>query len=172
MRSPNHEHHRYTPLNSPRAEVELYDIAHEMRKAHLSDEFIASAIKIAFQYEGVRDLVKLWRDEKDAKERDEIIADIHDLIDDCTQNQKEKFTLIKMNDLDAISKDIRAFKDSLLNVVNKKGGINRLSKLTKIPQPSLSRFFNSDAMPRRGTLLKIAAALKIDEVKIDTLWVR
>jgi hypothetical protein len=39
------------------------------------------------------------------------------------------------------------------------------SKITGIPQPSLSRFFNSNAMPRRQTLIKIASAMKVDAIK-------
>jgi DNA-binding phage protein len=56
--------------------------------------------------------------------------------------------------------------------VTKHGGISKLSDLTGIPQPSLSRFFNSSSMPRRTTLLKIAKALKLDAVKTATEWSR
>ena len=52
------------------------------------------------------------------------------------------------------------------------GGISKLADLTGIPQPSLSRFFNSNAMPRRDTVLKIAKALNIDQIKIDAFWCR
>lgn len=47
------------------------------------------------------------------------------------------------------------------------GGISKLAELTGIPQPSLSRFFNSNAMPRKATVLKIAKALNLDEIKIN-----
>ena len=152
--------------------VELCEIAHQMKVAQLSDDFIAAAIKTALEYEGVADLLKLWGDETEEKERNEIIADIQDLIEDCQQKKQEKFPRIKMNDLEAIANDIRAFKDSLLDVVNKKGGISHLAELSGIPQPSISRFFNSNAMPRRTTLLKIAKALKLDAVDINTFWLR
>jgi len=152
--------------------VVLCEIAHQMKVVQLSDDFIAAAIKTALEYEGVADLLKLWGDETEEKERNEIIADIQDLIEDCQQKKQEKFPRIRMNDLEAIANDIRAFKDSLLDVVNKKGGISHLAELSGIPQPSLSRFFNSTAMPRRTTLLKIAKALKLDAVEINTSWVR
>ena len=77
-----------------------------------------------------------------------------------------------MNDLDAIAKDIRAFKDGLLHIVDQQGGVSHLAELTGIPQPSLSRFFNSNAMPRRTTLLKIAKALELDAVEINTPWAK
>lgn len=73
-----------------------------------------------------------------------------------------------LNDLDAIADDIRAFKDGLLIIVNKAGGVSRLAELMGIPQSSLSRFFNSNTMPRRMTLLKIAKALKLGSVEVDT----
>jgi len=92
------------------------------------------------------------------------------MMDACNQNEKSEEIYIKFNDLDAIAKNIRAFKDSLHQEVMQRGGITKLSELTGIPQPSLSRFFNSNAMPRRGTVLKIAKALNLDEIKVDILW--
>ena len=77
---------------------------------------------------------------------------------------------IKFNDLDAIAKNIRAFKDSLYQEVMKNGGISKLAELTGIPQPSLSRFFNSNAMPRRSTVLTIAKALNLEGLAIDMKW--
>lgn len=155
---------------SSHAQVELFEIAHQMKLAEFSDEFIASAIKTAFQYEGVADLLKLWRDENDIQEKQEIIADIQELIDDCAIAASENFTSVKINDLEAIAKNIRMFKDNLLTIVNEHGGISKLAQITKIPQPSLSRFFNSNSMPHRTTLLKIAVALNLDAVKITLPW--
>ena len=124
------------------------------------------------EFEGVYDLMKMWEKETDATERNEIIADIQDMIDDCKQEEKTEAPYVKFNDLDEISKNIRAFKDGLLQIVIQRGDLKRLSELTHIPQPSLSRFFNSTSMPRRATLLKIAKALKLDAVKIATEWGR
>ena len=117
-------------------------------------------------------MIFLWDREKEVSERNEIIADIQELVDDCTRLGKEEHQYIKLNDLDQVRKHIREFKDELLKAVNKAGGINELSKITHIPQPSLSRFFNSNAMPRRRTLLKIAEALKLDAVRINMPWAR
>ena len=79
---------------------------------------------------------------------------------------------MRFDDLEQIAKDIQFFKDNLRIIVEKNGGIKNLSKLTGIPQPSLSRFFNSNAMPRRVTLLKIARALNLSQVQIATEWIR
>jgi len=151
-------------------QVRLFAIASELGAAALPEEFIASATRTALEYEGIADLLVIWSEENDLKERKEIIADIQELLDDCFQQGKFEYPYVKFNDLEKISEDIRAFKDSLLTIVNEKSSINELSKLTGIPQPSLSRFFSTTAMPRRSTLLKIAKALKLDSVKIATRW--
>lgn len=153
-------------------EVHLFQIASQMKAANLPDEFIAAAIHTALEYEGVSDLIIMWANESDPDERSEIISDIQDMINACSQASKEEYPSIKLSDLDAIAKNIREFKDVLLELTNKNGGINRLAELTGIPQPSLSRFFNSNAMPRRGTLIKIGKALKLDAVKLATPWSR
>ena len=157
---------------APTLQIELFEIAGAMKKIGLSAEFIAAAVNTATEFEGVYDLMKLWINETDGKERDEIVADIQDMINDCAKQEKEEGPTIRFNDLASVAKDIRAFKDSLLVEVNQAGGIKHLSDLTGIPQPSLSRFFNSESMPQRSTLLKIAKALKLDAVKIGTPWSR
>jgi DNA-binding phage protein len=155
---------------APTLQLELYGIATEMKKQGLPADFITAAVETATEFEGVYDLMKLWINETDKKERDEIVADIQDMINDCEQEGREEAAYVRFNDLETIAKNVRAFKDSLLHTVMGKGGIKRLSELSHIPQPSLSRFFNSASMPHRATLLKIAKALKLDAVKIATEW--
>jgi len=157
---------------APNLQVELFEIGAQMKQARLPEEFIVNAVRTAIEFEGVYDLVKMWADETEESDRDEIVADIQDMIDDCSQQDKLEGAYVKFNDLDTIKKDIRAFKDGLLQIVAQHGGLKKLSELTKIPQPSLSRFFNSSAMPRRSTLMKIAKALKLDAIKIATEWSR
>ncbi len=159
------------PSNPPQ-QLQLFNIAGNMQKAGLPDEFIASAIRTALDYEGVADLILMWDEEEDECERNEIVADIQELVEDCAQAGKSEYPSIRLNDLEAISKDIRSFKDNLLKIVIEKGGITHLSSLSGIPQPSLSRFFNSNAMPRRSTLLKISKALKLDAIVLATRWDR
>lgn len=152
--------------------IELFEIATKMKKAKLPANFIMAAVETAMEFEGVYDLMQMWESETAPKERKEIVADIQDMIDDCSQKEGSEAPYIKFNDLDAIAKHIRQFKDNLLLEVNTHGGLTHLSALTGIPQPSLSRFFNSGSMPRRVTLLKIAKALKLDAIKIATEWTR
>lgn len=152
--------------------VELIEIGSMMHKKGLSNSFIAAAVETAFEFEGVYDLMKMWLEENDTKEQDEIIADIQDLIDDCSQKDKIEGVYIRFDDLDSIAKNIHQFKDNLRLEVDKQGGLNQLAQLTGIPQPSLSRFFGSSSMPRRNTLLKIAKALNLSQVQIATEWSR
>lgn len=162
--------HKHQPSSLSSAQMKLFAIAVKMKKIGLADFFIVNAVRAALEFEGVSDLMHLWAEEKDKKEQDEIVADIQDAINDCLQQETVEEIYIKFNDLDAIAKNIRAFKDSLHQEVMKRGGISKLSELTGIPQPSLSRFFNSNAMPRRDTVLKIAKALDLNELRIDILW--
>lgn len=157
---------------SPEIKAELIMIGADMLKAGLPSQFVSSAVETAFRYEGVCELMQLWMEETDEAEREEIVADLQELVDDCTRVGHSVGTYISFDDLDAIAQDIRAFKDSLRILVDERGGISYLAKLTGIPQPSLSRMFNSVSMPQRSTLLKIAQALDLSEVQIATKWAR
>lgn len=148
----------------------LIKIAMNMINENISESFVIDVLRLAFSFEGIAGLMKLWKDEDTQEERDEIIADLQDMIDACMQKEKTEEFYVKFNDLDTIAKNIRLFKDSLLYEVEMQGGINKLSSLTEIPQPSLSRFFNSNSMPQRSTLIKIAKALDLDELKMDSFW--
>ena len=151
-------------------QIKLFFIATKMKKSGLSDSFIVNAVRTALEFEGVADLMFIWAEEKDEKEKEEVIADIQDMIDDCEQKDRREELYIKFNDLDAIAKNIRAFKDTLYQKVIERGGITKLAESTGIPQPSLSRFFNTGAMPRRSTVLIIAKALNLDGIEIDKRW--
>ena len=151
-------------------QVELFNIAVKMKKSGLADSFIVNAVRTALNLEGASDLMYLWANERDCEEKNEIIADLQDLIDASSQKAKSEEMYIRFNDLESIAKDIRGFKDTLYQEVIKRGGVSKLSELTGIPQPSLSRFFNSNAMPRRSTVLAIAKALNLSGLVIDVKW--
>ena len=69
------------------------------------------------------DLIFLWNDEVTANERDEIISDIQELIDDCNRHEQEEYRYIKLNDLDQVKHNIREFKDGLLKWLTIEGGL-------------------------------------------------
>jgi DNA-binding phage protein len=157
---------------NPDVKVELIEIGSLMHKAKLPNAFVAAAVETAFSFEGVYDLMKMWSEEEDKKERAEIVADIQELINDCSQKDKIEGVYVRFDDLEKIAGNIRSFKDALLLKVNERGGITKLSELSGVPQPSLSRFFNSASVPQRATLLKIAKALSLSQVEIATEWSR
>ncbi len=150
--------------------VESYAIGADMQKSGLPDRFIVAAVTTANDFEGVFNLLKMWANESDPAERDAIVSDIQELIEDCAQPEKVEGVYVRFDDLDRIAADVRQFKDSLRVLVDERGGIGKLAELTAIPQPSLSRFFNSAAMPRRTTLHKIARALNLNQIQIATEW--
>ena len=137
---------------------------------HEPHKFIAAAVQTAFEFEGIYNLMKMWVDETDQKEKDEIVADIQNLIDDWAPREKVEGVNVRFDDLETISNDVRKFKDNLRIAIDKNDGIKKLAELTGIPQPSLSRFFDSATMPRRATLLKIARALNLSQIEIATEW--
>lgn len=154
--------------------LHVLDILHEMRRAGLESVFIRLLMENCQRYEGIRDLMQMWYEESDSNERDQIIADLQDSLDDiinAPQNPEER-PYISFSDLENIKGDIKKFKRNLRDEVDRQGGISQLARKTGIPQPSLSRFFNSNSMPRRTTLYKIAKALNLSETAINFRWSR
>jgi DNA-binding phage protein len=143
-----------------------------VREAGLSAKFVADAVDVGREYLGVYELMVMWAETEDGEERQALVADIQDMIDECRSepgHKKERY--VEFTDLDAISENIREFKDSLrLEVENRCDSLRELSDKTGMPVSSLSRFFNSASMPRRSTLLKIADALDMSAVEISTDW--
>jgi hypothetical protein len=68
------------PCNACR--VESYAIGAEMKKVGLPDNFIVAAVTTANDFEGVFNLLKMWANESDSAERDAIVSDIQELIDE------------------------------------------------------------------------------------------
>lgn len=155
--------------------AQAFTIASEMIRAGVPEGLVLGVVNRVSEFEGLRQLMELWQ-ESESDERDEIVADLQDMLDDIAEVQHleapESITYIRFDDLDGIAQDIMAFKDALRRLVDQKGGITKLSEQTGMAQPSLSRFFSSASMPRRATLLKIRDALGLSDVAIQSRWVR
>jgi DNA-binding phage protein len=156
--------------NHDELRVEAFEIGSLMRRAGLPHHFIAQAVDFSAEFGGILELMRMWRDESEASERDAIVADIQELIDDCSQAGKVEAAYVRFDDLERIAANVRAFKDGLRVIVDERGGIGKLAEATGIPQPSLSRFFSTAAMPRRTTLFRIARALNLSQVQIASQW--
>lgn len=151
---------------------EVFEIGAAMVESGLSTDFVRTAVDMSFEYEGVHGLMVMWAQADDETERDEIVADLQELIEDAAVTTVEEKPYIPFDDLSEIADDVMAFKDRLRQIVDEQGGVTELADKTGIPQPSLSRFFNTASMPRRSTLLKIADALDLSEKEIATEWSR
>lgn len=164
----------HTHENDSNSDLHVLDILNEMRHVGLGSVFICSLMEHCQRYEGIRDLMELWFDESDSGERDKIIADLQESLEDIEDapQKSEERPYLRFDDLKEIKDDVVAFKDRLRAEVDRQGGINELARRTGIPQPSLSRFFTSSSMPRRTTIYKIAKALNLPESAIGFRWMR
>lgn len=155
--------------------VEVYGVATTMKHAGLPDRFIQAAVEVASEYEGAYDLMVLWRDTDDEEARADIVHDLQEAIDEREEQQPDRVEekpYIHFDRLGDVAGKVIDFKRRLRAKVDAWGGVSRLSRETGIPQPSLSRFFNSASMPRRVTLYRIARALDLPENEIVTDWIR
>lgn len=152
--------------------VRVAQIACLMKDAELHDEFLANLIDFASEFEGAYNLMELWVAEQNQEDKEAIIADLQEEIEDWLAAPKKptRKPYIKFDDLEVIAQDVVGFKQHLKTLVDQWGGISKLARVTGIPQPSLSRFFNSANMPRRTTIYKIAIALGLSEKEIITDW--
>lgn len=152
--------------------LHVLDILNEMRRSGLESPFICSLMENCQRYEGICDLMEMWFDETDPKERSKIIADLQESIDDIVNapQKSEERPYQRYDDIEEVKLDVIAFKKRLRKEVDRQGGISELARKTGIPQPSLSRFFASNSMPRRTTLYKIAKAFNLPESSISFKW--
>jgi DNA-binding phage protein len=162
-------------MNNPIEDKKRFEIAKIVFKmaeeSKLSQEFIFQLFCFAQKYEGIEDLLNLWIHETDQKEKDEIIADLQDEIEEFQNAEIIKPSrYIHFDNLEEISKNVMEFKKSLRIEIDRWGGITKLSQATDIPIPSLSRFLSTPSLPRRITLEKIAKALNLKESDLLAKW--
>lgn len=154
--------------------MKLASIMVEMERAGLDRNFIVIASELARTDQGVYDLMALWHGSTDDSERDEIVADIQESIDDYRDAPPAplKKPYIKFEKLGDVARQVMAKKAKLRDIIDRHGGVSAVAKKTGIPQPSLSRMLNSPSMPRRATLYRIANALDLPESEIVSEWTR
>ena len=158
---------------TPKQVMKLASIMVEMEGAGLERDFIVAASELARSDQGVYDLMALWRGATKS-EKDELIADIQDSIDDYADAPAApvKKPYIKFDQLGEVAQQVMAKKAKLREIVDRHGGVSAVAQKTGIPQPSLSRMLNSPSMPRRSTLYRIANALGLPETEIVSEWTR
>lgn len=154
------------------SDLHVLDVLNEMRQQGLESIFICLLMENCQRFEGLRDLMEMWFTETNSKERDKIIVDLQETLDDIENapQRPEGRPYLRFDDLNEIRRDIIAFKEHLRLEVDRQGGISELARKAGIPQSSLSRFFTSNSMPRRTTLFRIAKALNLPETAIGFKW--
>jgi DNA invertase Pin-like site-specific DNA recombinase len=159
---------------TPDQVMRLASIMVEMKATGIDSNFVVAASELARSDQGVFDLMALWAASRDAIERDEIVADIQESIDDYQDAPASplKKPYIKFDKLDHVARQVVAKKAKLREIIDRHGGVSAVALKTGIPQPSLSRMLNSPSIPRRSTLYRIANALDLPETEIVTEWSR
>lgn len=162
--------HRTTPEQG----IEAAGIATRMAASGLDAAFVVQVLSLALWDQGLFDLIALWRDAEDEAERAELVADLHEAVEEAEPARPgpEERPKVPYEDLGRVAGDIMAFKARLRDLIDRQGGVTEVARRAGIPQPSLSRMLNSASMPRRTTLYRIARALDLPESAVATEWTR
>jgi hypothetical protein len=154
--------------------VNVARFAGEMADRGLPSTLIAGAMDLAWHEQGAYDLMELWSEARPGKERDEIVADLQEALDEWAEAPRTPQTKprIDFDQLDGVARSVMAHKRRLRELIDRHGGVSAVARKSGIPQPSLNRLLSSASMPRRSTLYRIANALGVDESEIVTEWVR
>ena len=70
-------------------QIRLHEIAAIMNNDGIDESFTAAAVKLGEVYEGAFDLFCLWADEKDDLEKENIISDFQDEINEYKEQSKK-----------------------------------------------------------------------------------
>ncbi len=65
---------------------DLFEIAFAMRAAGHPDRFVARLLDRAYEFRGVASLMQLWSEEVAQPERDELMADLRELLTDIDES--------------------------------------------------------------------------------------
>lgn len=156
---------------TPEQAVKVAEYAVKMKGEGLPILFVGEASLLAQVDQGAYELLELWAESDSVEEKNQLVADLQDLIDDQQLQGIEPRPKISVKAFEEVSRKIAEHKSKLRELIDRHGGVSKAARLTGIPQPSLSRMLNSGSMPRRTTLVKIAKGLQIDESKIIGEWV-
>ncbi len=110
--------------DNPGNNLHILDILNEMRRAGFESAFIYSLMEHCQRYEGIWDLMEMWFDETNPKERDKIVADLQESLNDIIDlpYKPEERPYLRFDDLDNVRSDILEFKKQLRREVDRHGG--------------------------------------------------
>ncbi len=154
--------------------IRLAHIVVEMNAAGLDQAFVRRAHDLAREDQGAYELLELWSEEDDQAEREEILADMQEMLDeadDLPTRPLEK-PYIGYDQLADVATRVRAHKQHLRRLIDANGGISEIARRAGMHQSALSRLLSSASMPRRTTLYRIANAMGVSEADVATDFVR
>src|SRR5689334_16366991 len=101
-------------------DLHVLDILNEMRRSGLPSAFICSLMETCQQYEGISDLMEMWLEEVDPKERSKIVVDLQESIDDIVNAppKPDERPYLRYDDIDEICSDVIEFKRRLREEVD------------------------------------------------------
>jgi hypothetical protein len=148
----------------------IEEIYKKMLLSNLPAVFVDRTAKLAREYEGIFDLMYMWNEELSDEEKDEIIADIQDLLDDEEREPPEyiiDFSKVDCDVIENIIVSLLMWKAYIKMCINKSDwGLDRLSVETGIPIAALNRCFNinTKSLIKYGMFKKIIKVLKLDNL--------
>lgn len=163
-------------MNTARIEVldDIYEISEQWRQqSDLDKEFLYGVLELAKERTPFYKMLDLWL-RSSPEERSEIVADLEEMYEDYKNRPSSPVDLpyVPMEKLSSIAREIVAFKAALKAKVKEHGGVTEIARKCGISQPSLSRFLNSGALPRKSTLEKLAKALKLTQKEVSFEWAK
>ena len=160
-------------LLKPDETVTICKIASEMAEGKLPTEFIAKAVQVAIESKSGLDILLLWEgaDTQEFKNRvvillEKFFADLEDF--EATKTYEANIK--SENEIDELTEKVLNYKKWLRELVNKWGGISKLSKAIGVSQPSISDFFKSASVPKKGTVDKIVHAMNLKDKDAYPSW--
>lgn len=161
-------------LLKPDETVTICKIASEMAQAKLPAGFIAKAVQVAIESKSGLDILLLW-DEADTQEfKNRVVILLEKFfadLDDFETTKTYEANIKSENEIDELTQKVLDYKKWLREVVNKWGGISKLSKTIGVSQPSISDFFRSASMPKKVTVDKIVNALNLKDKNAYPSWI-
>ena len=154
--------------------IRLASIVTEMDKQGLSSSFVVSCMTLADEDQGAFELMDLWSRLGPGNDRDEVIADLQEMVDEAAElpSVPLRKPYLRFEQLDDVVDRIGKDKKRLRELVDKHGGVTVVAQRAGMHQSALSRLLNSASMPRRTTLYRIANALDLPETDIVVEFVR
>ena len=137
---------------------ELSPLLQALIEAELPADFIVGVFKMALDSKGARDLLYLWHEAPTRTDRDEAIADLHELLDDRDPSPRV-LAQRALSEVDNTLEERRRLKEHLRTLVEASGGVSSVARRAEMPQPSLSRLLNTLSEPRTSTLQRLAKAM-------------